>query len=1473
MKSHRFRQLTSSLQEKFSSSAKPAKDARSAPALTSNPDAPLPPSETPGREKRSSAKAIFERITRQRQPSRKTAPVPTVYAPASNEATTSLAPAASSLHATLQPLPADSSQVRTRPVTDTAEDLLEHTETISSEHSVSHRSNGAGERRRYLVDASSEGSAPAADWQPVATPAAPKLPFVPRERNWLASSAAQVGRKLQPNQVVVDGAMPLVSYRIEPAGRFDSQGYHKPGDNYSTLENKHMDYRHYAYEPITHELSPGKVRKGRPHLNTAYLYGAEKLIARDGKPARYPIPAWMRQIGTSVSHGAGNLMRKRLSRPKALLTRARADAMLENRKVLASRVGQLFGIPDGADGAARIEALLASMDYMGTESYPVPAYQKQIFLVEALAISCDGDLTTASAAIAQLRQGLDPVALIRPATLPVAVQRSQHVLWRTAQILSTSGGDGFDTLLKAGAVHDTDTTVLLPGETRPAQQRRQEALRIFLEVAAQSDELAISGKGRPGKITFQSDTRRYLAQLAAVKLWTNPQAGDIGPGSTVPPGERLTRPEKNAYYEWSQNFGRLGAEGMVNKTRDRLHKVATTYMDRAQAIGFDDWPTLDSVDPRRAVGMNKSPMTALQFGTRGAHLRTPNEIRTQYDTILRPLLRQLTRHYESKVRSSTDYTSLVRNLIDLESTRYWNAHANLQDASGAYLHRPLGGKLTPAAQAEIFNAVRATLSETRPDRALPPAQRSLIPGPDAFRALSLERSWISRTFRKNTRFSLDNLTRIVQTEGLGPQVMSDTLLAEFGLNAANRKNLGPEMAKYRLFGNDGSRPATVQNFLERARHIRNSNDSLKPVMGSDGSAITALKEFNDTYIREEPMGPRVRAQDGGVYGFNNIGLALNMAHVYVAPNPSFSNDKRAFVEYNSGGHAFEVAYGVQKTVNAGMGVSAGHGFVLPDGSIISATGTLGAGMDWTNQEAVRLRGRRELNDNGEAYLVADDPGGPNHGRQLSAAQNASGEPLMVDVDGRLATSTDMEGGYTRYTYEDRLDQGRQEVVYKSPTGDYLDRHGEVLLDSALLKVYKHFGKAYVYADDGQPANDVARMDKPRYHLMQATDFMYRYAAEARRTGDAGTSAGLWDAWVDEFFDNRNVSISYQHHRNVGQSVSGQVGVTARHITDADARPGGGVAVGHTERPYEALNRTDQTGSINRTLVQIGYSGNNNVLASTSVATPGLGGVKPEVTAGGLGVKLGGVNATFGDHGVLAAFRTVETDGKIVPEFTYMDIEYRGFDSYKKYVLKNRKVWEAFYGKENLEKHLEKLERDAEPNQRFSERWRLSPEGVHKLRSYLALAKIQQAGARGDGRVDNAELKKIEAEEITRFAAQMLEDRNLWDPLGAYVVEVNSKERAIGPNFLVQAQQITRSVADAELDWLGGSSAGMNNADRLRAERDAERQQASERRKAADERASRGEFLPPLASTPEPFFDMDALFPRDHVLPRPDDDKS
>jgi hypothetical protein len=1007
-------------------------------------------------------------------------------------------------------------------------------------------------------------------------------------------------------------------------------------------------------------------------------------------------------------------------------------------------------------------------------------------------VASNGHLPAAIAAFGALKQGINPAA-----------GHVGEVTWRTAQYLAMAGGDGFDTLLKVGAVRKDDGTPSLPGERDPLWQRRQEALRVTLEASAQSGEGAADRSVRAARMA-------HLATRAAVKLWVNHEAGQIGPDSLTPADQRLTRAEKNAYYEWTQNFGRPGAKGMLPKTKERLHKLVTAHMERAQRRGFGKVPTWPAWDIRGVFGKGKSPMTALQFGTRGSQLRTPEELRDQYDVLLRTMLRELERHFTEKVPESRDFHSLSRNLVDREFLRYWCEQAGERGSDGSHVRRPLEAVWDRATRARILQRVTDILGSPNGTDPLAPALRELVPA-DAAAELNRDGAWVARLPNGNSRLNLRHVDKLVREERIGANVMSDDLLAEFGLNAENRRNLPAWMSRYRLFGNDGTRLPTVQHFLDRAHNIRNNNDELKPVVGADGSVIKALKEFNDTYIREEPMGPRVRAQDGGVYGLNNVGETLNMFGISVAPNPWFSVDKRAFFEYNSGGHAFEVAFGKQTTVGAGLGVSIGHGIVTPAGVLLSGSVTVGVGFDWANQNAVRLRGRRELNERGEALFVADAPGDPaHHGRQIDAARNRAGEPLLVDQAGRRATTAAGTEGSTHYIYEDN-----GQVVTKRADGTFTDEMDMPLLDRDNRPAKIQFEKAYDFADNGARADGFARMDKARFHLMQATDFIFEMATQARTRRI--TQEQLWDAWVDRFFDNPDVSVSYQHHRNFGNTVSGQLSGSVRVVTDLNARPGIGASIGYNARPYEALNRADQTGRINRTIVQIGYGGFGTMGISASVGTPPLSDPSDIPSAGGLPVKVGGVSATMGDTGVLAGFRMVEADGKIIPEFTYIDIEYRTFDLYKKYVEKNRGVWEAFYGKENLEKHLEKLEMDSQPNQRFTERWRLSPDGVHRLRSYLALSRIHQTAARRQAETAASERQKIEAEEITKFAAEMLEDRSLWDPLGAFVVEVNSKERAVGANFFVQAQKVTRSAADVELDWIGGSSAGMNEAARLRYE--------------------------------------------------------
>jgi hypothetical protein len=1234
----------------------------------------------------------------------------------------------------------------------------------------------------------------------------------------------------------------MASYRFEPAGRVDSSGYHPPSSNYSSLENAAIDYEKLRYDPLAYAMSPGEIRKGKPHLGTAIGYATDKLFDGNAKPVAYPIPAWIRAVGATTSAAMRSIPKgQRDDLRTSMPTRSLTDAMLTDRTQLTSRIKALFRAdPTGDASDARIDALIAALEAMGTAAYPVPALQKQALLVEAMAIATKGNLSRALTIVALLRQGLDPVAAREPSRTSLLDSDAlaiEEAMWRTAQILASAGGDGFDTLLNAGVVFRGEGTASLPGECDPVFRRKQQALRVFLEATAQATEAWPTGSAHPSQLRLVKADRRDHATRAALKLWTNPHAGGADTTTRLLRDEWLTPNEKIAYYEWLQGFGKPGAQGMAEKARDRLHKLVTTWFDRAQTRGVEDAVTHPqqassaAFKLKRAAGMEKSPLTALQFGTRGAHLRYPAEVRTQYDTLLRSILRAVSRHFEAKFKASSDINSLVANAKMLEYVRYWCQQSDEKNADG-FVRRPLEVPSSSLMHGYVMHRARTLLD--------PPAEAAASPGRLKTDRLTFEQRKMvvdgggcaALPFTPlegfDRGFSLARLAGIVDEEGIQEMVIPDELLSEFGLDEASRKFLPPAMAGYRLFGNQGDRPATLGLFIERARQIRNG-DELRPMPGADGDVIAAIREFNDTYVREEPLGPRVRAQDGGVLGVNNVGVALNIAAMAVAPDVRFTRDKRAFFEYNSGGHAFEVAFGTQNTVGVAAGASIGLATVH-DGRILAGTLNPLVGADWTNQEAVRIRGRRELNEYAEALLVADDParGVPpagNHGRAISIARDVDGTPRWVDQSGRQASSAREPGGVTRYTY---VDNG--EVVYKASNGVCMDAARRPLLDAASAPIVRKFETAYVFADDGAPAHRFARMDKARFHLMQATDFIFEQAQGARASPGL-TAETLWSRWVDTFFDNEDVSLSYQHHRNVGQTVSGQITGTIRQLlhTGSEARPGGSASLGYTQRTYEALNRADQTGTINRTLVQVGYSGFATAAASMSVGVPSQGLESGEIGPIGLpSVRGASVSATLADQGVLASFRTVEIDGKIVPEFTYMDIEYRNVDLYLQYIDKNKAVWQAFYGKANFEKHLEKVQRDAEPNQRFSERWRLCPEGAHKLRTYLALAKIHGAGARHGADASEVEAEKLHARTLAAFAAEMLEDRAQWDPLGAYVVEVNSKERAVGINFGLQAQQVTRSVADAELEWIGGSSAAMNGADRTRHERDLERRRRDSR---------------------------------------------
>ncbi len=623
-----------------------------------------------------------------------------------------------------------------------------------------------------------------------------------------------VGRKLRPNQVVLDGGAAMVSYRFEPAGSLDSQGYHSPGSNYSTLENQHIDYGQLAYAPVTYALAPGAVNKAEAHLNTAYAYGTDKLFNREGRPARRPVPAWLRKVGVAAGDALTNARKGRLTAPKPQLTHAQIDAMLLSRSGLAARARQLFHVGDADPaGAAGMDGLMAALEPMGTETYPVPTYQKQALLIEALAVATEGNLAEAIAAVALLRRGLEPAAADSPVRSGASTHGGESVAWRVAQLLATAGGDGFDTLLLAGAVRQEDSTALLPARGYSPAARKQQALRVYLEARAQVAE-AHASAAPPGGSALRAALLRESAAQATVKLWINPRAGDGGDNPHLAAGQRLTRAEKNAYYEWTQQFGRPGTQGMAGKTRERLHKLVTTYMERAQERGDGDAPPqphgISSVWP--AGTSRRSPRCSSARAARiAAHP-------TKSGNNMTPSCARCCANWSatSTYRCRRDFDSLARNLLNRELVRHCCAQVMVRRVDGTYVRRPLEGKVDRAGALATVKVILGSPAGTDP---LTPALRALVRDPAAVSTLAPAPVWRSGLFNKDAAFSLALLDRLINQAGIGANVMSDRLLDEFGLNAANRNHLPPGMAKYRLFGNDGAAPATVSHFLARAPSV------------------------------------------------------------------------------------------------------------------------------------------------------------------------------------------------------------------------------------------------------------------------------------------------------------------------------------------------------------------------------------------------------------------------------------------------------------------------------------------------------------------------------------------------------------------------------------------------------------------------------------------------------------------------------
>jgi hypothetical protein len=354
------------------------------------------------------------------------------------------------------------------------------------------------------------------------------------------------------------------------------------------------------------------------------------------------------------------------------------------------------------------------------------------------------------------------------------------------------------------------------------------------------------------------------------------------------------------------------------------------------------------------------------------------------------------------------------------------------------------------------------------------------------------------------------------------------------------------------------------------------------------------------------------------------------------------------------------------------------------------------------------------------------------------------------------------------------------------------------------------------------------------HKQKTADFIDAFAQAAqdqkarKRQGMAPMSADeLWTKLlVDPHFDSPDLSVSWQDHRQQtvkaqaysvnginfrlggdapGDTAMGNGGTLAgngsNHDSSGTTLLGASVTLGAEINPSIGLNRSERTGSLMRTVVQMGAAGHGILRGAAGVTAPGSGVPRAALLT---------ASSDFAAQGTIAAARAVEENERLVSNFVYQDVEYTTYQSYEDGINANRKIWEDAVGKENLVTMMAETKKSFAQNQRPAERWRIRPDAARDFDALKAMRSLRQEAL--DNTTDPQQRRAIEAErdEMADAALKIFTDFNQWELVGSWNLEVNGVTKSLASlNFWVQASAERTVSTDRELSWAGSSTGELN----------------------------------------------------------------
>lgn len=644
------------------------------------------------------------------------------------------------------------------------------------------------------------------------------------------------------------------------------------------------------------------------------------------RPRRAAAPSAIKPPSVSevrkIEGRACGLTHKLHKPPPAMLESQQADAVqaICSERAFARTIASLFVFENAqATTDPHIEDIIRTLAALAhaqsAEDSPV-RYAGALQCARALAAATGGDAARAAEALAHLQGNfsIDVRNANYEMTLPPTA--AQRHAWHVARMLAHTA-NGFDALVTLQCDPTFD-------EATADGAMKRESFRTFLQAAdylanhvAVNDTIADTPSQQFHQAIQQMAAMgnrdepcglALNALLCAAKLYATPHASAqmIGDSTQVA-----------AYVAWRSGYRESGKHSFLARSKGRLAKFLT-WIGRSQRRARHRWMAFD---PRRTVGMRKSPLTATTFDAGGVDLRLQSEE---------------TRALRDAVHAAIDASLACHRMV----TQHTSENA-----------------LSPPISPEVRGVL--LLRELYLDywkRSASPDQRAseLTLTSDDRRAIASALIESAPRVHVNAHVILAN--------------------AEFQrvktLNLSTLERWSDEVAQHlRHLHHTQGNTSEVKERVATARYIEQG----KPIRPTS-TTTAALREALSQVISAAPLGNNVRYFDGGMYGINvNSSLNLHEFHPHslapwLSPTPGVKalHGRHAFVEIGSSSYGGEVFMGTDTRYSSGVGLSVFAGVTLGTKSVHAVIGG-GAGVSYSNDRSaptgviIRTRLRRDAN--------------------------------------------------------------------------------------------------------------------------------------------------------------------------------------------------------------------------------------------------------------------------------------------------------------------------------------------------------------------------------------------------------------------------------------------------------------------------------------------------------------------------------